>query len=73
MTQRSETYQESEPAVDYELISGDTGREFKIPRRKIPPRAIILPRWLFYILLGFAGVGLVAGVILFSAVAAFVK
>lgn len=73
MTQRSETYQESEPAVDYELISGDTGREFKIPRRKIPPRAIIMPRWLFYILLGLAGVGLVAGVILFSAVAAFVK
>jgi hypothetical protein len=73
MTQRSETYQDTAPAVDYELVSGDTGREIKIPKRRIPSRAVVLPRWCFYLLLGFALIGLVAGVVLVSAVLAFVK
>ncbi len=73
MTQKSDTCPQTAAAVDYELFSDDTGHEIKIPKRKIPPRAIILPRWLFYILLGFSGVGLVAGVMLASAVLAFVR
>ncbi len=73
MTQRSETYQEGPPAVDYELHSDDTGHSVKIPKRRIPPSAIVLPRWCFYLLLGFAAVGLVAGVVLTAAVLAFVK
>lgn len=73
MTQRSDTYPQPGGAVDYELQSEDTGRRFKIPRRKVPIGAVVLPRWVFYLLLGFAAIGLVAGVILFSAVAAFVK
>lgn len=73
MTQKSGTYPESAQAVDYELQSDDTGRVIKIPQRRIPPRAIVLPRWVFYILLGCSTAGLVAGVMLFSAVLAWVR
>lgn len=73
MTQNSDTYDETAPAVDYELISGDTERAIKVPQRKVPAGSIVLPRPVFYILLGFSAVGLVAGVMLVSAVLAFVR
>ena len=73
MTQNSDTYPGTAPAVDYELISGDTGRTIKVPQRMVPAGSIVLPRWCFYGLLGLSAVGLVAGVMLVSAVLAFIK
>jgi len=73
MTQKSGTCPETAPAVDYELISGDTGRKIKIPQRKIANSAVVLPRWCFFLLLGLSTVGVIVGVILVSAVFAFVR
>jgi len=73
MTQRSDTYDESAPAVDYELISGDTGRTIKVPQRTVPVGSVVLPRPVFYCLLGLSAVGAVAGVMLVAAVLAFVR
>lgn len=72
MSQNSDTYEETAPAVDYELISGDTGRTIKVPQRTVPAGSIVLSRPLFYCLLGLSAIGFVAGVILVGAVLAFV-
>jgi len=72
MTQRSNTYPETAPAVDYELISGDTGRTIKVPQRAVPVGSVVLSRPVFYCLLGLSAIGFVAGVILVAAVLAFV-
>ena len=72
MTQKSEACPQPSAAVDYQLVSDDTGHEVKIPKRIIPPGAIVLPRWSFYLLVGFAGLGFVAVVMLTAAVVAFV-
>lgn len=73
MTQNSDTYDETAPAVDYELISGDTGRTIKIPQRTVAAGSVVLPRPVFYCLLGLSAIGVVAGVMLVAAVLAFVK
>lgn len=70
MTQRSDTYDESAPAVDYELQSDDTGRTIKIPQRPVPAGWVALPRWCFVALLGLSLVGAVFSVLLVAAVLA---